>query len=163
MLVFYDYDRTLVVHYYPMDYQKSSNIYIEDALSILDKNKCTQIYSKDKPLKCMQWHVNKHREQGDKLFVLTHERFNLRSKMKKAHISEWYGNDLEYLEVDTPEHKIDMIIAIAEHLNIDRSQCLIVDDRVDTLKLAAKSGIQAVHISNVMHEFEEFIEQEGKL
>lgn len=162
MLVFYDYDRTLVVHDYPMWYEKS-NSYIEEIISIIDENKNNKIYGNDKPLKCMQWHVDKHRKQGDKLFVLTHEIFNLRSKMKKEHISKWYGDDLKYIEVDSPEHKIDMIIAIAEHLNVNRSECVIVDDRVDTLKLAARSGIQAIHVSNVMYEFEEFLEQEAKI
>lgn len=161
MLVFYDYDRTLVVHSYPEWFESSSD-YMNDIMSILDKDKCEEVYGKDEPLKCMQWHVEKQKEQGNKLFVITHEIFNLRAPMKQQNIKKWYGDGLFYLEVDSSEHKIDMILGMAKAYGKAAADCLLIDDKLATLQLAAAKGIKTLHVSNIMAEFEKTLEKELK-
>ena len=153
LLVFFDFDRTLCVHDYPMQYQGSED-YEDECYSML--NILDVLHEKDRPLKCMQWIARKLRDNGAKLFCLTHEIFNLRNGYKIEFLNKNYADTpMKLIAVDSPSHKIDMIKAIARSYNIPLSKCMIIDDRMPTIIEANAAGIQAYHISNVMLWYEE--------
>ena len=153
MLRFYDYDRTLCVHNYPAWYQANDNYEIECVTELAHQ---AELHENDRPLPCMQWYAMKCYRQGDKLFCLTHEIFSLRDELKKNFIARWYAQSpMKYLSTNTPEHKIDMIKAIAKIEGVPLSRCEIVDDKMETIYLATKEGIIGTHLSNIALLYEE--------
>lgn len=153
-LAFFDFDRTLVAHSYSKGYlEERQNGYMTEcfqALTVLMEE-----HAKDKPLPCMQWYVRKLYEEGYGLYCLTHEIFNLRDEMKKDQLKVFYGDTpMTYLTVDTADHKIDMMKAVAAVEECDLSDVIFVDDLMRTVNLAAEAGIDAKHLSDIVALYE---------
>lgn len=112
-------------------------------------------HAKDIPLPCMQWYVRKLFDDGYGLYVLTHEVFNLRDQLKKEQMKLFYPDTpMTYLTVDKPEHKIDMIMAIAMVEGCDLSDVIFVDDKMETVQMAQAAGIDAKHLSDIVALYE---------
>lgn len=153
-LAFFDFDHTLITHTYSKEYCKdSAKSYFNECLYMLTS--MDKVYENDKPLPCMQWYTNKLFEDGYGIYVLTHEFFNLRDNLKQAQLKKFYPNvPMTYLTVDTPEHKIDMIQAVAISEGCELSDIIFVDDKMETIKIALAAGINAKHLSNIVVLYE---------
>lgn len=153
-LAFFDFDRTLVAHRYSKEYNEDrmkgmffDYLYMLTALE--------EEHKADRPLPCMQWYAKKLQDAGYGLYCLTHETSNLRDKLKQRQLAEFYlETPMAYLTVDTPEHKIDMIRAVAAAEGCELSDVVFVDDRMDTVNMALEAGIKAMHLSDVVLLYE---------
>lgn len=163
-LAFFDYDRTLVAHRYPREAIVEREAYYNECVRALTVLKDDHAF--DRPLPCMQWYTKKLYDEGYGLYVLTHEVFNLRDKLKKEQLGLFYPDvKMTYLTVDTPEHKIDMIRAVADTEGCPLSDVIFVDDMLSTVNTAIRAGIDGRHLSDivVMYETERTIQEQGKL
>lgn len=153
-LAFFDFDRTLVAHEYPAVYTKDSlNDYFMECLYTLTSLK--DIHVHDRPLPCMQWYTKKLYDEGYGLYCLTHEMFNLRDALKQEQLKLYYPDTpMTYLTVNTPEHKIDMIRAVAAAECCELSDIIFVDDLTPTVNLAEAAGIDAKHLSDIVVMYE---------
>lgn len=153
-LAFFDFDRTLVAHTYSKEYIKASQeSYMMECVYMLSGLK--EEHAKDVPLPCMQWYTKKLFDDGYGLYCLTHEIFNLRDVLKQKQLKLFYSEaPMTYLTVMSPEYKIDMIKAIAMVECCDLSDIIFVDDRMDTINLALKAGINAKHLSDIAVMYE---------
>lgn len=151
-LAFFDFDRTMVAHSYSHEYGVVDNYFLECVymLTSLDTE-----HINDRPLPCMQWYTRKLNDEGYGLYCLTHEIFNLRDNLKQDQIRRFYpGIPITYLTVDLPEHKIDMMKAVAATKCCNLSDVIFVDDRIDTIELATRAGINAKHLSDIVVMYE---------
>lgn len=154
-LAFFDYDRTLVAHAYPVAGRRALT-YEEECYIYLSDSAIKERHFWDKPLECMKWAIQHLKEHDAVLYVLTHEIFNLRSEMKSITAREVFGIE-NYIEVDSPEHKVDMIKAVAKFHGVPLRNCLFVDDMMSTVYAAATEGIYAVHTSDITAAYEEYV------
>lgn len=150
---FMDYDRTLYPHSYPTA-GNTHKSYMDECYDMLVKQK--EILGNDKPLKCMQWAVSNMQEAGAVVYVLTHEIFNLRDEHKKNTALRDYGIS-KYLSVDSPEHKVDMMLAVAKVHNVNPRDCLFIDDKMSTVYRACEAGIAGMHVSSIYQMYEEYL------
>lgn len=100
------------------------------------------------------------------IYVLTHEIFNLRDELKQDQLKHFYPNvPITYLTVDTPEHKIDMIRAVAVSEGCELADILFIDDNMKTIRMAAAAGIDARHLSYVvaLYENRTAFQQQGSI
>lgn len=88
------------------------------------------------------------------MYVLTHEVFNLRDKIKSESVKRDYGID-KYLTVDKAEHKIDMMKAVARAHGVPLNKVLFVDDKQNLIYDACAAGICGMHISNIVQLYED--------
>lgn len=153
-LAFFDYDWTLVTHNYSKDYFKAfADGYFRDCYYMLTA--LEEEHKGDKPLPCMQWYVKKLFDEGCEIYVLTHERFNLRDELKKAMLKKFYPDvPMGYLTVDSPDHKIDMMRAVAMTEGYEMSDVIFVDDRMETVNMAKGAGIDAKYLADVVVMYE---------
>lgn len=155
-LAFFDFDLTLVAHNHSSEYVNARENYLMDCIYMLTA--IEEEHAKDRPLPCMQWYVKKLFDEGYGLYCLTHEIFNLRDQLKKDQLEIFYPDTpMTYLTVDTPEHKIDMIKAIAMTECCDLKDVIFVDDRTATVNLAIMAGIDAKHLSDIVLMYESYI------
>lgn len=153
-LAFFDFDRTLVAHRYSKEYNEDmakgtffDYLYMLTALE--------EEHANDRPLPCMQWYAKKLQDMGYGLYCLTHETSNLRDDLKQRQLAEFYPETpMAYLTVDIPEHKIDMMRAVAAAEGCELADVLFVDDRMDTVNMALEAGIKAMHLSDVVLLYE---------
>lgn len=163
-LAFFDFDRTLVAHRYPREAIVEREAYYNEcvrALTVL-----TEDHACDRPLPCMQWYAKKLADEGYGLYVLTHEIFNLRDNLKKDQLSTFYPDTkMTYLSVDTPEHKIDMMKAVAYVEGCQLSDIIFVDDMLSTVNMAIREGIDGRHLSDivVLYESEKAAQEQNML
>lgn len=161
-LAFFDFDRTLVAHTYSrkfMDDRKDN--YLMECVHMLTA--LGEEHMKDRPLPCMQWYAGKLYGEGYGLYCLTHEIFNLRDSIKQEQLKLFYpGISMAYLTVDIPEHKIDMMKAVAMVEGCSLSDIIFVDDRMDTVNLALDAGIDAKHLSDIVVMYEEWQDHAGQ-
>lgn len=61
---------------------------------------------------------------------------------------------MTYLTVDSPDHKTDMIRAVAAVENCHLSDVIFVDDRMETVYQAQAAGIDARHLSDIVVLYE---------
>ncbi len=169
-LAFFDFDRTLVAHSYSKEFmaarQEGYMMECYWALTALDEE-----HKNDRPLPCMQWFARKLYEEGYGLYCLTHEIFNLHDGIKQKQLKQFYGNaPMTYLTVDKPEHKVDMMKAVAMIEGCELSDIIFVDDLQKTVTAALAEGIDARHLSDIVvlyesqkdtHEQDVFIKAEG--
>lgn len=153
-LAFFDFDETMMCHTHSHDYYRDiQGNYFKECLYMLTA--MDQEHEGDRPLPCMKWYVNKLFEDGYGIYVLTHEIFNLRDKLKQDQLKHFYPNvPMTYLTVDTPEHKIDMIRAVAVSEGCELSDILFVDDNMKIIRMATAAGIDARHLSYVVALYE---------
>lgn len=61
-----------------------------------------------------------------------------------------------YLTVDTPEHKIDMMLGVAMSKGIEPCDITFVDDKMDIVYKAIDAGIDGKHLSDIaaLYEYE---------
>lgn len=147
-LAFFDFDRTLVAHQYSQESLRERQSYYFEclrALTVLEDD-----HAHDRPLPCMQWYTKKLSDEGYGLIVLTHEVFNLRDQLKKDQLARFYPDvKMTYLTVDSPEHKIDMMMAIAASEKCPLSDIIFVDDRISIVNAAIREGINGKHLSDI--------------
>lgn len=153
-LAFFDFDRTLVAHSYSKEYMAARQEgYLMECFWALTALR--EEHAKDRALPCMQWYVKKLQEEGYGLYCLTHEIFSLHSDLKKEQLKLFYPDTpMTYLEVDTPEHKIEMMKAIAMIECCDLSDIIFVDDLQKTVTRALAAGIDAHHLSDIVVMYE---------
>lgn len=151
ILYFFDFDRTLCAHGYPVTGEPVMSYY-EECLTMFTREK--ELFSKDKPLKCMKWFIDTQTTEDDELFCITHEIFNLRDEYKKSFLKKHY-REMTYFTVDTAEHKIDLILALCKARNIPPSEVYLIDDKMSTIHLACQAGINGIHVSNIYALYEE--------
>ena len=162
-LAFIDFDRTMVAHTYSADYVKAeeNNYFMECVYNLTVQE---EEHANDRPLPCMQWYVKKLFDEGYGIYCLTHEIFNLRDQMKQEELKAFYPDiPMTYLTVDTPEHKIDMMKAVAMVECCDLSDVIFVDDLMSTVYQALLAGIDAKHLSDivVMYEMQLLHQEQG--
>lgn len=163
-LAFFDFDRTLVAHQYPREAIQERESYYNEcvrALTVLSED-----HAADRPLPCMQWYTKKLYDEGYGLYVLTHEIFNLRDELKKEELAAFYPDvKMTYLSVDLPEHKIDMMRAVACVEGCPLSDIIFVDDMLSTVNMAIRAGINGKHLSDivVLYETERPMAEQGRL
>lgn len=161
-LYFFDFDRTLCIHKYKEKRTGVSSYYDECRRCLDYGDEFMKEYGGDVPSKAMQWYVKKvlygpnANAQG---FILTNEIFNLRDNYKKAFASTYYGL-ANYLSVDSPAHKIEMMKAVADSMGVDWSDCQLVDDDLHTIYAANKEGMDGKHVSEVYAEYESVLSSE---
>ena len=152
-LAFFDFDRTLVAHKYSQEALRERESYYFEclrALTVLEDD-----HAHDRPLPCMQWYTKKLSDEGYGLIVLTHEVFNLRDQLKKDQLARFYPEvKMTYMTVDSPEHKIDMMMAIAPSENCPLSDIIFVDDMLSTVNAAIREGINGKHLSDIVVMYE---------
>lgn len=153
-LAFFDFDRTLVAHSYSREYMAArQDGYLMEcywALTMLKEE-----HTKDRALPCMQWYTKKLFDEGYGLYCLTHEIFNLHGDLKQEQLKTFYpGLPMTYLEVNSPEHKVDMIKAVALVEDCPLSDIIFVDDLQSTVALALDAGIDAHHLSDIVVMYE---------
>lgn len=149
-VAFFDYDRTLFIHEYPAAGQAHPTY--EEECFIELTNQAAR-HKGDKPVKCMQWFVKLLQDNGCVCYVLTHEIFNLRNKLKSEEALRHYSID-KLITVDSSAHKIDMMRAVAKMHNINPRDCLLVDDKMQTVYDAASAGFTAIPCMNVAQLYE---------
>ena len=164
-LAFFDFDRTLVAHDYSRGFMsaREEGYFMECVWAL---TALTEEHAKDKPLPCMQWYAKKLYAEGYGLYCLTHEIFNLHDDLKKKQLALFYPDTpMTYLTVDSPEHKISMIRAIAMVEDCVLNDVIFVDDLIGTVNQALIAGIDAKHLSNIvtMYESQEGYHEQGIL
>ena len=151
-LWFYDYDRTLCVHDYPKPGKQLSEFE-----NICTHISCPEAFTKgDRPSFAMKWHMNKT-DKEDKIFCLTHQLDNLRRDFIEKFLTYHYDREIKYLATATPELKIDMILAWANHYSVSALDCYLIDDRMDTVYNACEAGINGIHVSTVFADYERYL------
>lgn len=150
---FFDYDRCLYVHDYPAAGEPHASYYDECIRMLMHQD---EIHKRDKPLNSMKWAIHNMQDNGAVCYVLTHEIFNLRDERKRQSAMRDYGIE-HYLAVDTPDHKIDMMLAVAKMHNVSPGECLFVDDKISMIYKACASGICGKHVSNIYSLYEEYV------
>lgn len=153
-LAFFDFDRTLVAHNYSKEFMAARHEgYMMECYWALTALK--EEHAKDRPLPCMQWFAKKLYEEGYGLYCLTHEIFSLHANIKQEQLKLFYPDTpMTYLEVDKPEHKIDMIKAVAMAEDCPLSDIIFVDDMQKTVAAAFHEGIDARHLSDIVVMYE---------
>lgn len=152
-LAFFDFDRTLVAHRYSQEALRERESYYFECLRALTA--LEDDHAHDRPLPCMQWYTKKLYDEGYGLIVLTHEVFNLRDQLKKDQLARFYPEvKMTYMTVDSPEHKIDMMMAIAAAENCPLSDIIFVDDMLSTVNAAIREGIDGKHLSDIVVLYE---------
>lgn len=153
-LAFFDFDRTLVAHSYSKEYMAArQNGYLMECVWALTALK--EEHANDRALPCMQWYAKKLQEEGYGLYCLTHEIFSLHSALKQEQLKMFYPDTpMTYLEVDKPEHKVDMMKAIAMIECCPLSDIIFVDDLQKTVTAALDAGIDAHHLSDIVVMYE---------
>lgn len=151
-LAFLDYDRTLYSHGYPYPGDECLDYYTE-CLQCLTNKGLAEKYRNSKPLPCMKWLVAMLQKNEVPIYTLTHEIFSLRDDWKKETAKLDYGIT-RYISVDSPDHKVDMIRAISDVYGVKLRNCLFVDDRMHTIRLACEAGIFGLHVSNIAQMYE---------
>ena len=91
---------------------------------------------------------------GKRLFCLTTETFSFAYLNKVRFITENYPEfkdkqDILYVLEDAK--KITLIKEIAKRDNLRLSECLLVEDTLNTILLAEKEGIRTMHISQLLN------------
>lgn len=104
----------------------------------------------------MKWAIQHLKKHDAVLYVLTYEIFSLRSEMKSITAKEVFGIE-NYIEVDSPEHKVDMIKAITKFHGVPLRSCLFIDDMMSTVYAASTEGIYVVHTSDITAAHEEYV------
>lgn len=160
MIYFFDFDRTLCVHNYDGK-AKGPSTYYNECMNVLDPKLFDREYGGDVAPEYMKWYVGRVRANDCNLvYVLTHEIFNLRDEYKKRFALENYGiRPDHYLSVNSADHKVPMMQAIAGMFEAEPEDCILVDDSVNTLYEAEQVGIRGMHISNVMVEYEKHMKE----
>ena len=153
-LAFFDFDRTLVAHAYPPEFLTvQQDSYFMECVWGLTALK--EKHANDRPLPCMQWYAKKLFDEGYGLYCLTHEIFNLRDALKQEQLRTFYPDvRMTYLTVDSPDHKTDMMRAVAAVENCHLSDVIFVDDRMETVYQAQAAGIDARHLSDIVVLYE---------
>lgn len=162
-LALFDYDFTLFTHNLPDYYGRKELSYTDEAFLIMTKS--DDIFECTEPVPCMQWYVDKMRKEGYKLFVLTHEIFNLRDSIKKDFVKKYYGDDLEYLTVDTPAHKVDMIRALVKRYSLEDKiidDVVFVDDKDSTVFKVRQAGYSAYMLADIAVMYESAVIEDVK-
>lgn len=152
-IVIFDFDRTLCVHNYV---RKNSGdfTYEQECRYCLNTDMFMEEHANDRPLACMQWYVREKLMQPDTmLYCVSAEMFSLRDNYKKWFLARHYGGMI-YMTVDKPEHKIDLIRALAEENRVQLCDCELVDDSLSTVYAANRAGITGRHISDIMYDYE---------
>lgn len=160
-LAFFDYDRTLYAHAYPRT-GDPEDTYYDECIRMLSDKSMKERFAGDKPIKSTKWLVNLLQENKVPVYTLTHEIFNLRDVWKSFTAQRDFGIK-HYLTVDSPEHKIDMIRAVAKIHNVPLRYCLFVDDKMDIIHLACAVGIYGLHTSNVAQMYEEIFSEDENI
>lgn len=153
-LAFFDYDRTLVAHTHSREFMAArKDDYMMECLYMLTA--LEEEHASDRPLPCMQWFLKKLHEDGYGIYVLTHEPFNLRNNLKQRQLEEFFpGIPIAYLTVDSPEHKVDMMRAVAVAECCSLSDIIFVDDQMATVSAAVRAGIDGRHLSDIVVLYE---------
>lgn len=146
-VVFFDFDRTLCAH----DYVRSGTTY---KLYYNELAHQAEVHENDRPIPCMQWLVERARQNGCTLVCLSHTTTNLRDELNKNFLSRYYGSDISYITVSSSDKKVEMMDAYCDANGLDKALCAIVEDRMDTLEQAEVSGFVGVHISNAAMWYE---------
>ena len=148
-LAFFDFDRTLVAHAHSPEFMRDrGGNYFMECLHMLTNLEAE--HAKDQPLPCMQWYAKKLFSEGYGLYVLTHELFNLRNDLKMRELARFYPDTpMTYLTVDSPEHKIDMMRAVAYAEGCNLSDVIFVDDQMGIVSKAIRAGIDGKHLSDI--------------
>lgn len=147
-LAFFDFDRTLVAHTYSPEFITHRDNYFMECLHMLTNLEAE--YANDRPLPCMQWYAKKLFGEGYGLYVLTHEMSNLRNDLKIKELAQFYPDiPMTYLTVDSPDHKIDMMRAVAYAEGCNLSDVIFVDDLMETVSKAIRAGINGKHLSDI--------------
>lgn len=145
----YDFDRTLCSHGFPKPgFQLTEHAQFTFWLTNNNILTCD-----DKPLRAAQWHVD-NRNKEDVLFCLTHSISNLRDDYIRKFLIKHYKGKLELLTVASPELKITMIQALAEVYDVHLDDCYLIEDRMDTVYMACKAGINGIHISSICTQYD---------
>ena len=157
-LYFLDFDRTLCAHEY-VKKAAGPSTYFEECLTVLNKEKFQLEYGGDVAPEYMKWYVKQLlADKDNQCFVLTHEIFNLRDGYKKDFAEKNYGLDRRnYLSVNSADHKVPMMLAMAESMGLNPYDCYLIDDSVSTLYEAEREEINGSHISNVMVMYEKHL------
>lgn len=152
-ILFLDFDGTMCVHHYirkdmAMSYQRQCEIELDRALR-------KEEHGGDVPLACMQWLVKECKEAGVWPVVLTQEIFNLRDADKKQFAGTHYGiRSQDYFTVDKPEHKPDMMKAVADLWHIPYENCFLVEDSVANARAAEQAGFNGLTLGQVVYAYE---------
>lgn len=152
-LGFFDFDRTLYAYPFPYVGEVHGNYYDQCMMNLTKKAQEDRV-GKGKPVACMKWLSGLLKDNQVPMYVLTHEIFNLRDEWKASVSKKEFGIE-NYLTVDSPEHKVDMIKAVATVHNVPLKNCLFVDDKMDTIYLACREGIFGLHSSNIAQLYED--------
>lgn len=152
-LTFFDYDRTLFAHNYDKAFIDCVT-YEETARYLLVRGDST--FKNDKPIQAVRDYAKECYNAGEELFCLTHQVCSLRDAYNIKALSEHYGDiPMTYLSVNTAEHKIDMIRAMAYHRCALLCNCKLIDDRVSTVEMAISEGIVGINTSSLCADWEE--------
>lgn len=153
-LAFFDFDRTLVAHNYSREFTDARRKgYFQECVQVLTA--LEEEHANDRPLPCMQWYARKLYMDGYELYCLTHEIFNLRDELKKDQLHLFYHDTpMTYLTVDDPDHKIDMMLALATVKGCTSEDIIFVDDLKNTVDKALAEGIDAKHLSDIVVLYE---------
>lgn len=151
-LAFFDYDETLVTHRHSDSFLQADS-YFTECLSVLVSAK--EEYSNDRALPCMQWFAGKLHGEGYGLYCIADCGSSLKDAIRREKLSAFYPDTtMAYFNVDTAEHKIDLIEAVATAEGCPLKDVLLVDDDMDVIRLARSEGIDARHLSEIVLMYE---------
>lgn len=157
-IAFFDFDRTLFSHGYP-SVREGHPSYLEECSIELEHQE--ERHAGDRSIAAMKWLVATLQSQDIETYVITHEIFNLRDKYKQDMAFKHYGIT-NYITVNSPEHKIDMMRAVLESKTTYPGMCLFVDDKMDLVYKSCEAGIRGLHISNIQALYDEYCEKIGR-
>lgn len=144
-LAFLSFEQTLVHH--PI--QPRDPDYFTDCLCALT------LVPDGQPLPCMQWYAKKLFRKNYGLYCLSTAGSNLYDRTRQAELARHYPDvPMTFLTTDCPEHKVDLIRAVAAVENYDPGDILFVDDDARAVADALKAGIDAKHLSEIVLLYE---------
>lgn len=142
----FDFDDTLCIHKYHDDAESERKY---NAAVMKDCAWYDNIEAK--PNIHMKKFMELLKERGAKLGLISSTVSYVHMQRKQEWVLQKYNMELENYCVGSPDNKVDMLIAIADHFNINRGTVLFIDDCWDNVVKAAKAGFQAASPMEVVN------------
>lgn len=151
-LAFFDLDGVLSVPKY-VDAYGNIGCSVPDDYWFKYCNWQSDVYTLCKPIKQTKELLQRLKEQGTRLYVLTHETnsgayFN-KVDFVMQHYGEYFESYRQVLFVNKTEKKTDLMQIFCDRFGVAKKTCLLVEDTYDTCIQANNLGFQAMHISEL--------------
>ena len=147
---FFDIDGTLSAPCYINDRGEPVIGFTIEGWDAFTQERGEHSYDACRPVPFVKAFAEKLKQEGAVLYILTASRYPGETRAKHVFIDKHYpGLFDELITVSSDAEKLTVIQDFAAQKNIALSDCMLVEDTLETLFRAQVLGITSVHVSNI--------------